>query len=706
MDHPEYDATTLFIPQDFIKKATPAMQQYWNFKTDNFDKVLFFKLGKFYELFYDDAIVGNKVLDLNWMGNDPGRLHVGFPEKVLEEKAYQLIQSGFKVAVIEQVETPQEMEVRLKEQTKSTKADKCIKRELCNVFTKGTFIFESEKTENKVSYNNRFCIALYCKEKDNENKENKDKDKDKDRVNNYNDNDEDNYNNNHNKNYKTFYEWNFLIWDVTTLDFYFGRIEFDDENFTKIKTLLYNINPQEIIIQRNNIENYMENFMSSLSSNPQITKMKPGFSMLILFNLTNKYFGENKTNWDKLLINYINEENEGMLNVIFNSITYLEKLLLAEQILKIAKFSIFNSNMIFNKNLILDYQTITNLEIIETKLDPKNKEAGSLMEFLNQSVTNFGKRKMREWILNPLIEKSEIENRLFMVDDIINNFDFVTIFRSHVGKFVDFERLVTKIYKFSMQNNTKAVYFEDFSKTRIKEFIKTVNSLKNSMELFKNLNRFVQNFNSKNLQKKLIFEGEEIPANKNNEIKKDNNNDSDFEFGEVVNIEKTLKEIEGYYIESKNENGDLIFQPRTNICKDHDLITKEIEKIKNKFEDILNEEKKRLKCPLVTYVHTKNYKYELEIPADMTKNKSLGSRYKLTTSRKGYMRYHTDEIEELIQEYESLLISLKKENYKFNIFLFEIFYSKSKEINKYISNIAELDCLVSLAFISAQVFIF
>ena len=43
MDHPEYDATTLTIPQDYIKKATPAMQQYWNFKADNFDKVLFFK---------------------------------------------------------------------------------------------------------------------------------------------------------------------------------------------------------------------------------------------------------------------------------------------------------------------------------------------------------------------------------------------------------------------------------------------------------------------------------------------------------------------------------------------------------------------------------------------------------------------------------------------------------------------------------------
>ena len=56
------------------------MQQYLEFKVDNCDKVLLFKLGKFYEMFYDDALVGNKVLGLNWMGSDPKKLHLGFPE--------------------------------------------------------------------------------------------------------------------------------------------------------------------------------------------------------------------------------------------------------------------------------------------------------------------------------------------------------------------------------------------------------------------------------------------------------------------------------------------------------------------------------------------------------------------------------------------------------------------------------------------------
>lgn len=44
------------------------MKQFWKIKSENFDKVIFFKLGKFYELFYDDAMIGHKELDLNWMG--------------------------------------------------------------------------------------------------------------------------------------------------------------------------------------------------------------------------------------------------------------------------------------------------------------------------------------------------------------------------------------------------------------------------------------------------------------------------------------------------------------------------------------------------------------------------------------------------------------------------------------------------------------
>ena len=60
------------------------MTQFWELKQDNFEKVFFFKLGKFYEIFYNDAILCHRLLDLNWMGTQ-NKLHVGFPEQALDK---------------------------------------------------------------------------------------------------------------------------------------------------------------------------------------------------------------------------------------------------------------------------------------------------------------------------------------------------------------------------------------------------------------------------------------------------------------------------------------------------------------------------------------------------------------------------------------------------------------------------------------------
>lgn len=76
------------IEEKYFKELTPTMRQYWKIKQNNFDKIIFFKLGKFYEIFYEDAVICNKYLDLNWMAR---KMHVGFPEKGLEKYASMLV---------------------------------------------------------------------------------------------------------------------------------------------------------------------------------------------------------------------------------------------------------------------------------------------------------------------------------------------------------------------------------------------------------------------------------------------------------------------------------------------------------------------------------------------------------------------------------------------------------------------------------------
>ena len=51
-DDPDYDPGTLYVPDSFLNDQSPGQRQWWDFKTDHFDKVLFFKMGKFYELFH------------------------------------------------------------------------------------------------------------------------------------------------------------------------------------------------------------------------------------------------------------------------------------------------------------------------------------------------------------------------------------------------------------------------------------------------------------------------------------------------------------------------------------------------------------------------------------------------------------------------------------------------------------------------------
>lgn len=652
-DDPNYDPTTLFIPQNFMKKATPAMQQFWSFKQDNFDKVLLFKLGKFYEMFYDDAIVGNQVLDLKWMGNDPNKLHVGFPEKILEEKAAKLVQYGFKVAVVEQTEKEKDRAERLeKAKSAGEKSEKTVKRELCNVFTKGTY--QSQNQSNN-TYNNKYCIALHY---DNKN------------------------------------TWGYVIFDVSTLNFYFGEITDDDESYNKIMTLLYNIKPEEVIEMKGNLPTYIQNFLISLSSKPQMTTLKNEYALVGLQRLCEKYFGQNLESWNNIIVNYLMNEDKyrNVCSALYITIVYLEKILLAEQCLKIGNFSEFYDNVIVNKRLIMDYQAITNLELIETKLDPRNPENGSLLEYMNRAVSPFGKRLFKTWLLNPLANIDFINERLEIIDNLIANSDLLNNFRSQLSKWPDLERQVTKIYKFAMQTSSKAVYFEDISKTRLQDFFNVINFLKKSVDLFKifDMNRY--NLTSAKLIEKLIFIGETA------------NLDSRVINGIVHNIKEELEDFtKNFLVKSDSSNGCIVVEPADGVYEEYDKCKEIINEFSEQFDAILEKEKKRLKCDKITYAHTKFYKYEMEIPEDIVKGDKKPKNYILTTSKKGYIRFHTQEIIDKVNELENYQEKLKKEITKFNLILFNQFYMKSGVINAYIKNIAELDCLSSLALVSSQV---
>lgn len=95
-DHPEYDKSTLHVPEKFLNTLSPAMRQWWVLKADNFDCVLFFKVGKFYELYHGDADVGVNELGFTYMRGEFA--HSGFPEISFDKMSSILVDRGYKVS--------------------------------------------------------------------------------------------------------------------------------------------------------------------------------------------------------------------------------------------------------------------------------------------------------------------------------------------------------------------------------------------------------------------------------------------------------------------------------------------------------------------------------------------------------------------------------------------------------------------------------
>ena len=137
---------------DGSDKLSPMMIQYHSIKAQHLDALLLFRMGDFYELFYEDAIVAADVLGiaLTKRGKSPGMDHpmCGVPVKAIDNYLNILIRQGFRVAVCEQVEDP------AKAQKRGPKA--IVSREVVRLLTPGTLTEESLLEPRR----NNFLAAL------------------------------------------------------------------------------------------------------------------------------------------------------------------------------------------------------------------------------------------------------------------------------------------------------------------------------------------------------------------------------------------------------------------------------------------------------------------------------------------------------------------------------------------------------------------
>ena len=132
-----------------MAELSPMMQQYFRIKEENKDSILFSRLGDFYEMFFDDAKLASKELELTLTGRDCGQEErapmCGVPFHSAESYIARLVEKGYKVAICEQTEDP-----------KATKG--LVKRDIIRVITPGTVMESSMLDESE----NNYICSLYA----------------------------------------------------------------------------------------------------------------------------------------------------------------------------------------------------------------------------------------------------------------------------------------------------------------------------------------------------------------------------------------------------------------------------------------------------------------------------------------------------------------------------------------------------------------
>lgn len=130
------------------EKLTPMLKHYVDVKRDFEDAVLLYRVGDFYEAFFDDAIIISKSLQLALTGKECGHEKrapmCGVPHHVVDNYVNKLVQKGYKVALCDQVEDPK-------------KAKGLVKRAITRVISPGTII-DIDSLDKK---ENNFLLSLY-----------------------------------------------------------------------------------------------------------------------------------------------------------------------------------------------------------------------------------------------------------------------------------------------------------------------------------------------------------------------------------------------------------------------------------------------------------------------------------------------------------------------------------------------------------------
>lgn len=369
-----------------IEDTTPVMQQYLEIKRQHQDVVLLYRLGDFYETFFEDAIIMSRELELTLTGRDAGeklgRIPLaGVPAKAIDNYLQKLIEKNYKVAICEQLEDPKE-------------SKGIVKRGVVRLVTAGT-LTESNLLQNN---SNNYICAIFNNKKDD--------------------------------------LYGFSYADIST-----GEFKTTQAPLNMIMAELARLQPSEIIapslaqkimpfqiVPEEKIDlpiEILHNYNCSkvpssvFESNFSINNLKTVFktNSLDSFGYSDYKIGFQAAG---ALVAYIWETmKEG-----FPKFDTIEPYELSEYVM-------------------IDANTRKNLELTET-LREKSKY-GSLLWAIDKTKTNMGARLLKNWICQPLKNISQIQQRQDIIEELIAKADVRSELEDLLSKVYDIQRLSTRL---------------------------------------------------------------------------------------------------------------------------------------------------------------------------------------------------------------------------------------------------------------------
>ena len=360
-----------------MAELSPMMKQYFEIKENNKDSILFFRLGDFYEMFFDDAKLASRELDLTLTGRDCGQEErapmCGVPFHSCEGYIQKLVAKGYKVAICEQTQNPAE-------------AKGLVKRDVIRVITPGTVVESGMLDESK----NNYIASLYS---DGSNA-------------------------------------GICFCDVSTGQLYATELS-GKTVADEIKSQLISYNPHEILLggtlaQSIALGNFIEDKLIANVEKPN----EDNYTYLDSFDTILKHFGPKKS--EKL------KDQQMTVLALGALISYLYKTQMTglERISDVELYSV-------NQYMKLDFNTRRNLELTQTMLTKEKR--GSLLWVLDKTRTAMGKRLMRSWIEQPLMNAAAIIRRHTAVEELLNNTVKRLEITAALTGILDIQRIMTKI---------------------------------------------------------------------------------------------------------------------------------------------------------------------------------------------------------------------------------------------------------------------